>query len=55
MIGQGKPVEALLPTLGLFAAAAFRIMPSVNRLLSAVQNMRFYLPVIDTLHSEFCC
>jgi len=54
MIWQGKPMEALLPTLGLFAAAAFRIMPSVNRLLSAVQSMRFYLPVIDTLHSEFC-
>lgn len=53
MIWQGKPMEALLPTLGLFAAAAFRVMPSVNRLLSAVQNLRFYLPVIDTLYSEF--
>lgn len=54
MIWQGKPLEALLPTLGLFAAAAFRIMPSVNRLLGAVQSMRFYLPVVDTLYSEFC-
>lgn len=54
MIWQGKPMDTLLPTLGLFAAAAFRIMPSVNRLLSAVQSMRFYLPVADTLHSEFC-
>lgn len=54
MIGQGKPMEALLPTLGLFAAAAFRLMPSVNRILGAVQSVRFSLPVIDTLHSEFC-
>lgn len=54
MIGQGKPIESLLPTLGLFAAAAFRLMPSVNRILGAVQNVRFSLPVIDTLHSEFC-
>jgi len=54
MMGQGKPMEALLPTLGLFAAAAFRLMPLVNRLLNAVQSMRFYLPVIETLHGEFC-
>lgn len=54
MIWQGKPMESLLPTLGLFAAAAFRIMPSVNRVLAAVQSIRFYLPAIDILHREFC-
>jgi ABC-type multidrug transport system fused ATPase/permease subunit len=54
MIWKGKPMDTLLPTLGLFAAAAFRIMPSINRVLTAVQSMRYYLPVIDTLHSEFC-
>lgn len=54
IIVQGKPMEALLPTLGLFAAAAFRLMPSVNRILGAVQSVRFSLPVIDTLHSELC-
>jgi ABC-type multidrug transport system fused ATPase/permease subunit len=52
MIGQGKPLDTLLPTMGLFAAAAFRLMPSVNRVLLALQNVRFSLPVIDTLHSE---
>lgn len=52
MIGQGKPVEALLPTVGLFAAAAFRLMPSANRVLGAIQTMRFSRPVIDTLHKE---
>jgi ABC-type multidrug transport system fused ATPase/permease subunit len=52
MLAQGKPVELLLPTLGLFAAAAFRLMPSVNRILSAVQQVRFSLPVIDTLYEE---
>jgi ABC-type multidrug transport system fused ATPase/permease subunit len=52
MVGQGKPLEALLPTLGLFAAAAFRLMPSANRVLGAVQNMRFTLPMIDTVYSE---
>lgn len=52
MVWQGKPLGLLLPTIGLFAAAAFRLMPSVNRVILALQAVRFSLPVIDTLHSE---
>lgn len=54
MIEQGKPLQALMPTLGLFGAAAFRLMPSVNRILNAFQNTRYALPVIDSLHRELC-
>ena len=53
MLAQGRALEAVLPTLGLFAAAAFRLMPSVNRVLSAVQSLRYGLAMIDTLHTEF--
>jgi len=53
MIAQDKPLAALLPTLGVFAAAAFRLMPSVNRILGTIQNVRYSLPVINTLYSEF--
>ncbi len=52
MIWQGRSIDHLLPTLGLFAAAAFRFMPSVNRVLSSVQGMRYHMPVIQTLHAE---
>lgn len=52
MVGRGKPVELLLPTLGLFAAAAFRLMPSVSRILTGMQSVRFILPVIDILGTE---
>jgi len=52
MIGQGKPLESLIPTLGLFAAAAFRLMPSAVRVLGTIQNLRYALPVIDTLQDE---
>jgi ATP-binding cassette, subfamily B, bacterial PglK len=52
MLAQGRAVEHLLPTLGLFAAAAFRIMPSVSRILAAIQSLRYALPVFDTLHAE---
>ncbi len=53
LVGQDKTLEAILTTTGLFAAAAFRLLPSVNRILGAVQNVRYALPVINTLYDEF--
>ena len=52
MLAQGRALETVLPTLGLFAVAAFRLMPSVNRILSALQSLRYALPIIDTLRTE---
>ena len=52
MLARGRPMDALLPTLGVFAAAAFRLMPSASRLLAAVQSIRYTRPVVDTLHRE---
>ena len=53
MMSQGRALEAVLPTLGLFAATAFRLMPSANRILGAVQTLRYGLPVINVLDAEF--
>jgi len=52
MIWQGKSLETILPTLGLFTAAAFRLIPSANRIISAIQGIRFTVPVIETLFAE---
>ncbi|MDO9371974.1 MAG: ABC transporter ATP-binding protein, partial [Gammaproteobacteria bacterium] len=52
MLAQGRNMTGIVPTLGLFAAAAFRLMPSVNRVLIAAQSLRYGLPVIHTLHEE---
>lgn len=52
MVARGRALDALLPTLGLFAAAAFRLMPSVSRILGAVQTVRFSVPVIDAFYAE---
>jgi ABC-type multidrug transport system fused ATPase/permease subunit len=52
MLEQDRALEAVLPTLGLFAAGAFRLMPSINRIMGAVQSLRYGLPVIDLLHEE---
>lgn len=52
MLWQGRALAAVLPTLGLFAATAFRLMPSVNRVLSALNSLRYALPVVNTLYAE---
>lgn len=49
---QSKAIETFIPTLGLFAAAAFRLMPSANRLIASIQQIRYGFPAIDTLNKE---
>mgnify|MGYP003387663938 CR=1 FL=1 len=52
VLAQGRPLDAVLPALGLFAAAAFRLLPCVVRVISAAQSLRYGLPVIGTLYKE---
>lgn len=52
MVVQGRQMASIVPTLGLFAAAAFRLMPSINRVLGAVQSLRYGLPVVNALYEE---
>jgi len=52
MLLQGGSPRDLFLSLGLFAAATIRIMPSATRILTAVQNGRFYLPVLETVRRE---
>jgi ABC-type bacteriocin/lantibiotic exporter with double-glycine peptidase domain len=53
MIIQSKPVDSILPTLGLFFAGAFRIIPSLNRIMGSLQAVQFLRPSIDLLYDEF--
>lgn len=52
LILLGENVEMLLPTIGIFAAAAFRILPTSNRFLTAVQRLKYARPVINILFEE---
>ena len=52
MAWRGKTTSEMIPTLGLFAAAAFRMLPSANRLASSLQNVRYSTAVIDNLSKE---
>jgi ABC-type multidrug transport system fused ATPase/permease subunit len=52
MLTQGRATESVLPILGFFAVAAFRLMPSANRILGAVQAVRYDLPVINVIFRD---
>jgi ABC-type multidrug transport system fused ATPase/permease subunit len=52
LVAQGRSPATLVPTLGMFAAAAFRLIPSMNRILGAIHFIRMSAPVIATLHAE---
>lgn len=52
MLAFGQDPVSIIPTLGLFAAAAFRLMPSANRMLAALQQLRYGLPAGDMLFRE---
>jgi ATP-binding cassette, subfamily B, bacterial PglK len=52
MLGHGRSPAALLPIVGLIAAAAFRAIPSVGRIISAVHVIRYYTPTVDLIFRE---
>jgi len=50
---QNKPLDMLLPILVVFVAAAFRMIPSANRIMSSMQQIRYAQPILDVLFDEF--
>lgn len=50
---QGKDVKIIIPVLGVFVASTFKIIPSLNRILSSFQTLKFYLPSVDIYFNEF--
>lgn len=52
MLFQGKTLDTIVPTLGLFATAAFRLIPSSSRVVSALNVIRYSVPFVDTVYRE---
>ena len=53
MMNQNKDSNELLTVLGVFVAATFRMIPSFNRIIFAVQNMKYKSSSVDLLFNEF--
>ena len=52
MIKSNQDLKSTVPILGLFAAAAFRLIPSFSRILHSFQTLRFNLPSALTVNKE---
>jgi ATP-binding cassette, subfamily B, bacterial PglK len=52
MVVRGQSPLAAVPLIALFAAAAFRLLPSINRILIGVQYLRFSAPAVERIHDE---
>lgn len=52
LILGNSEISNIISVAGLFGAAAFRLMPSLNRIVSALSAVRFGLPALDKVHEE---
>ena len=43
----------IIATIGLFAAATFRLLPSIIKMINNIQQVHFSLPVLNNLSEEF--
>lgn len=53
MVMTNKPVDHIIPVLGIFVAAAFRMIPSINKIMFSSQRIVYSMPVLDLLYDEF--
>jgi len=52
LLFQGKETTSLISILGVFVAATFRMIPSLNRVIAAIQTMKFFSPALDIIYKE---
>lgn len=52
MEAQGKKATFIISTLGIFVAASFRLIPSLNRIMTNLQTIQFLKPSITFINSE---
>ena len=53
MLFLNKDFTYIVSVLGLFAAAAFRLMPSLTRIMNSIQKIIYNRPAIDIIYKEF--
>jgi len=52
LMGEGNGFNKIIPIVGVFAFASFRIIPSANRILVALNNLSYADSVVTILHAE---
>ncbi|QOR65484.1 ABC transporter ATP-binding protein [Cytobacillus suaedae] len=52
LVFQGSDSSKLVSTMSLFAMAAFRLMPSINRIVSLLTSIRFNQPALSVIFND---
>ncbi|WP_051249609.1 ABC transporter ATP-binding protein [Maridesulfovibrio zosterae] len=52
-IVDGENITSIIPLISLFALAMYRLLPSVNRILSSYNNMVYYTKTLDLLYEDY--
>ena len=52
MVLSNQPLSSLITIIGIFVAAVFKMIPSINKILSSLQNFKFYSSSMDLIIDE---
>ena len=52
MLATGKDIDRIIPTVGLFAVTSFKVLPSINKLVSSKQTLKVSRSTIETIHHD---
>ncbi len=52
MLATGKDIDKIIPTVGLFAVTSFKVLPSINKLVSSRQTLKVSRSTIETIHRD---
>ena len=52
MLATGKEIDAIIPTVGLFAATSFKVLPSINKVVNSKQTLKVSRSTIETIHHD---
>lgn len=52
IVFQGRDSTNLVATMSLFAMAAFRLMPSINRIVASLSTIRFSQPALKVVYND---
>jgi len=52
LVGHEQTLTAFLPLTALYGAAVFRILPSMNRIMGSLENIRGGFPALDRIYDD---
>jgi ABC-type multidrug transport system fused ATPase/permease subunit len=52
MLSSGNEASEIVPVVGLFAATAFRVLPSINKIVGSKQQLKVSRAAIETIYSD---